>query len=163
MSGRTHVTTKVVAPLSGTVVALSDVPDPVFAVSMIGPGLAIRPGDPPEDEALRIVVVAPCDGRMMSVYPHAVVIAVDRERSVLVHLGVDTEDLATACYDVAVQEGDPVVQGQPLLGWSPECVRVKERSVMCPVVALQADPREVALLVEPGTQVSEGDALLSWG
>jgi PTS system glucose-specific IIA component len=162
MKSRTQITTKVVAPLGGTVVALSDVPDPVFAAEVIGPGLAIRPDEPPEGEALRVVVVAPCDGEMVSVYPHAVVIAADQDRSVLVHLGVDTEDLATTCFDVAVQLGDPLVQGQPLLGWSPGGVRANGRSVLCPVVALQADPEEVSLLVEPGTRVSEGEALLEW-
>lgn len=162
MKSQTHVTTEVVAPLSGMVVALADVPDPVFADEMIGPGLAILPAEPPDDEAVRIVVVAPCDGRMASVYPHAIVIAVDADRSVLVHLGVDTEDLASACFDVAVEEGEEVVEGQALLGWSPECVRIRERSVLCPVVALQAEPDEVLLLVEPGEQVVEGQALLHW-
>lgn len=162
MKSHTHVTTKVVAPLGGTVVALSEVPDPVFADEMIGPGLAIMPDEPPDDEAARIVVVAPCAGRMASVYPHAIVIAVDADRSVLVHLGVDTEDLASACFDVAVEEGEDVVEGQPLLGWSPECVRIRERSVLCPVVALQAEPDEVRLLVEPGEQVAEGQLLLTW-
>ena len=162
MTSATHPVTEVVAPLGGTVVPLADVPDPVFADEMIGPGLAILPDEPPDDEAVRIVVVSPCDGRMASVYPHAVVIAVDDERSVLVHLGVDTEDLADVCFDVVVQEGDGVVVGQPLLAWSPECVRLEERSVLCPVVALQALPESVALLVEPGAQVTEGQSLLRW-
>lgn len=162
MKSQTRVTTEVVAPLSGTVVALSDVPDPVFADAMIGPGLAILPNEPPDGGPNRIVVVAPCDGRMATVYPHALIIAVDAERSVLVHLGVDTEALAEICFDVVVQEGEDVVEGQPLLGWSPECVRRSERSVLCPVVALQAASDEVVLLVEPGDRVSEGQSLLRW-
>ncbi len=162
MTSQTHVITQVVAPLSGTVVALGDVPDPVFAEAVIGPGLAIMPDGPGREEAVSIVVVAPCAGRMVSVYPHALVVALDDERSVLVHLGVDTDDLATACFDVVVAEGQEVVAGQPLLGWSPECVRIKDRSVLCPVVALQAGPDDVDLLVGPGEQVREGDALLRW-
>src|SRR5665648_1156148 len=106
MRGQLHTTTQVVAPMSGTVVALCDVPDPVFAALMIGPGLAILPDEPDAEEAVRVVVVAPVGGRMVSVYPHAVVVALDADRSVLVHLGVDTEDLATACFDVAVEEGE---------------------------------------------------------
>src|SRR5665648_1260910 len=137
-------------------------PDPVFAALMIGPGLAILPDEPDAEEAVRIVVVAPVGGHMVSVYPHAVVVAVDADRSVLVHLGVDTEDLATACFDVAVEEGELVLAGQPLLAWSPQCVRIKDRSVLCPVVALQAEPDDVAILVEPGDRVVEGQALLSW-
>jgi glucose-specific phosphotransferase system IIA component len=154
--------TQVIAPLSGTVVALADVPDPVFAAAVIGPGLAILPDEPEEEHAVRVVVVAPCDGRMVSVYPHAVVVAMDPERAVLVHLGVDTEDLASACFDVAVEEGEDVAAGQPLLAWSPQCVRAAGRSVLCPVVALQADVGDVGVLVEPGDRVSEGQALLTW-
>ena len=157
-----RVTTQVVAPLSGTVVALADVPDPVFAGSVIGPGLAILPDEPEEEHAVRVVVVAPCDGRMVSVYPHAVVVGMDPERGVLVHLGVDTEDLASACFDVAVEEGEEVAAGQPLLAWSPQCVRAAGRSVLCPVVALQADADDVAVLVKAGDRVEEGQALLTW-
>lgn len=158
-----RLTTDVVAPLAGTVVPLSDVPDPVFADGVIGPGIAIDPEVPDEAAgAVRVVVVAPCGGRMVSVYPHAVVIAVDADRALLVHLGVDTEDLASACFDVAVEEGQEVAPGQPLLAWSPQCVREEGRSALCPVVALQADDADLELAVGPGERVAEGQPLLAW-
>ncbi len=162
-SREARLTTDVVAPLAGTVVALADVPDPVFADEVVGPGLAIEP-DPPDESAgaVRVVVVAPCAGRMISVYPHAVVIGVDADRAVLVHLGVDTEDLATACFDVAVVEGQEVVAGQPLLAWSPQCVREAGRSAVCPVVALQAEEEDLVPSVAPGDRVIEGQRLLAW-
>ncbi len=156
-----RATTQVVAPLAGTVVALGEVPDPVFADAVVGPGLAIEPDEPGPD-AVRVVVVAPCRGRTVSVYPHAVVIAADAERAVLVHLGVDTEDLAGACYDVAVEEGQEVAAGQPLLAWSPDCVRREGRSALCPVVALQAQEDDLEVSVAPGDRVVEGQPLLVW-
>lgn len=162
-SRQVRLTTEVVAPLAGTVVALGDVPDPVFADAVVGPGIAIEP-DPPDAElgAVRVVVVAPCAGRMISVYPHAVVIGLDADRAVLVHLGVDTEDLDSACFDVAVEEGQEVSAGQPLLAWSPECVRAAGRSAVCPVVALQADDDDLVPEVRPGDRVAEGEPLLTW-
>lgn len=164
MRGRgSRLATDLVAPLAGRVVALADVPDPVFADAVIGPGLAIDPDVPDAaDGVVRVVVVAPCSGRMVSVYPHAVVVAVDADRAVLVHLGVDTEGLAPACFDVAVQEGQEVAAGQPLLAWSPRCVRHEGRSALCPVVALQAEAGDVEWLVEPGDAVAEGQPLLVW-
>lgn len=162
-SRQARLTTDVVAPLAGTVVALGDVPDPVFADAVVGPGIAIEPDSPEEHlGAVRVVVVAPCAGRMLSVYPHAVVIELDAKRAVLVHLGVDTEDLASACFDVAVEEGQEVVAGQPLLAWSPDCVRREGRSALCPVVALQADAADVDVVVAPGDRVAEGQPLLAW-
>ena len=150
------------APLAGTVVSLDEVPDPVFSGAVIGPGLAILPDEPDAAQVVRVVVVSPCSGRLLSVYPHAVVVGVDGERAVLVHLGVDTEDLASACFDVVVTEGDTVEAGQPLLAWSPECVREAGRSTLCPIVALQAEADDVVLAVAPGEQVAEGQVLLSW-
>ena len=150
------------APLAGTVVPLEEVPDPVFSGAVIGPGLAILPDEPDEELGTRVVVVSPCAGRLLSVYPHAVVVGVDTERAVLVHLGVDTEDLASACFDVVVTEGDTVAAGQPLLAWSPGCVREAGRSTLCPIVALQDEADDVAIAVAPGDRVAEGQVLLSW-
>ena len=37
------MTTRVLAPLSGRPLPLSEVPDPVFAAEMVGPGVALEP------------------------------------------------------------------------------------------------------------------------
>ena len=108
------------------------------------------------------MVVAPCDGRLTSVYPHAVMVQIDPHRSVLVHLGLDTAQLQGDGFDVVAREGDLVVTGQPLVSWSPAAVRADGRSTLSPVVALQARPADIAHLVEPGDQVEEGQAVLLW-
>ena len=56
----------IVAPLTGNVRPLDDVPDPVFAQKMMGEGLAI--------EAIDGVVVSPVNGEVVQVFPtkHAV-------------------------------------------------------------------------------------------
>ena len=86
------------SPVAGRVVAMRDVPDPVFAESIVGPGLAIDP-----DPELGGRVVAPCAGVVVKLHPHAFVLLVPsaeppgpaaagpaRGRGVLVHLGIDT-------------------------------------------------------------------------
>ncbi len=134
-----RTTASVVAPLAGTVVPLDQVPDPVFSGAVVGPGLAIRPTEPagPADEDRRVVVVAPCDGWLATVYPHAAMIRLDPDRVVLVHVGLGTGQLAGAGFDLAARQGERVRAGQPLLAWSPALVRAGGRSTLCPVVALQ--------------------------
>ena len=165
MSGRlVRPTVAVTAPLAGTVVSLEDVPDPVFASLVVGPGVAILPREPDvaTGATRRVVAVAPCAGRVRTLYPHAVMIGLDVDRAVLVHLGLDTGQLEGVGFDVATSEGERVTAGQPLIGWSPEGVRAGGRSTLCPVVALRGGPEDVLQLVAPGEQVEEGQTLLLW-
>ena len=162
-------TLQVVAPMAGTVVDLADVPDPVYSGAVVGPGLAILPDEPPAPDggglpvaAPRVVVVAPCPGRVSGVYPHALMVQADHDRSVLVHLGLDTSQLEGEGFDVAAADGDRVERGQPVLAWSPADVRGGGRSTLCPLVALQAQPEDVVLLVEAGDAVAEGQPVLLW-
>lgn len=161
-------TLQVVAPMAGTVVDLADVPDPVYSGAVVGPGLAILPDEPtvPAGSGLtaptRVVVVAPCPGRLAGVYPHALMVQADHDRSVLVHLGLDTSQLEGEGFDVAASDGDRVERGQPVLAWSPADVRGGGRSTLCPLVALQAQPEDVVLLVEAGDAVAEGQPVLLW-
>ena len=78
---------RVLAPLPGRVLPLSEVPDPVFAGAMVGPGAAV---DPPRGP---VQAVAPVDGRIAKLHPHAFVVVTSSGRGVLVHLGIDTVQL----------------------------------------------------------------------
>ena len=51
------------APLSGVVWPLERIPDPVFAQKMVGDSASIGPID--------AVLVAPCDGDVLSLHPAA--------------------------------------------------------------------------------------------
>lgn len=154
-----------VAPLSGRVVILADVPDPVFAQEIVGPGLAIEPlspagpGEPPPADG---VVVAPVAGTLASLFPHAFAIETADGRTVLVHLGIDTVTLKGAGFDVLVAAGDQVVVGQQLLRWDPAAVAAAGLATVCPVIALQGDPGQLDVLVQPGARVRRGDPVLRW-
>jgi PTS system N-acetylglucosamine-specific IIA component len=165
------------SPVAGRVVAMRDVPDPVFAESIVGPGLAIDP-----DLELGGRVVAPCAGVVVKLHPHAFVLlapsaeppeppgpTVSAElpeltgpaagRGVLVHLGIDTVQLKGAGFTLLVTEGDTVVAGQDLVVWSPADVSDGGRSSLVPVVALDLGPRGLEELVRPGARVQAGDPL----
>ena len=165
-----------VAPLSGRVVALADVPDPVFAQEIVGPGLAIEPLATPSDGAIDGmvdddgvvddvvdgVVAAPVSGVVASLFPHAFAIETEDARTVLVHLGIDTVTLEGTGFDVLVAAGDHVVVGQHLLTWDPVAVSAGGLATVCPVVALQGDPAQVSALVQAGALVRRGDPVLRW-
>ena len=147
----------VLAPVAGTVVAMADVPDPVFAGEIVGPGLAI---DPTRDGT--VVVVAPLAGRLAKLHPHAFVIQSDSRRGALVHLGLDTVQLGGDGFTLHAAEGDTVEAGDDIISWDPAQVEAGGRSPICPVVALQGTPDDIRPLADVGATVDAGDPLLEW-
>ena len=148
---------RLVSPVAGTVRALGSVPDEVFARGMVGPGVAVEPVRTAVQH-----VVAPVDGVVAAVHPHAFAIRVSDERSVLVHLGIDTVALAGAGFEPHVVAGQRVRAGERMVTWSPLDVASGGRATICPMVALQAAPDEVRLLLDPGETVAAGQPLLEW-
>ncbi|QCX51801.1 phosphoenolpyruvate--protein phosphotransferase [Ralstonia pseudosolanacearum] len=110
---------RVLAPLSGRVVPIEDVPDPAFAQKMVGDGLSI---DPATD-----VVLAPIDGRVIDFHDarHAIVIADASGVEIMVHVGLDTVMLAGQGFEALVGKGDTVRAGQPLLRFDAALVAAK--------------------------------------
>ena len=145
------------SPVAGTVRALSSVPDEVFAQGMVGPGVAIEPVRTAVQH-----VLAPVDGIVAALHPHAFAVRASDEHSVLVHLGIDSVTLAGAGFETHVTAGQQVRAGERIVTWSPLDVAAGGRSTICPVVALQAVPDEVTLLLEPGETVAAGQPLLEW-
>lgn len=148
---------RVLAPVSGTVVALADVPDPVFAGEIVGPGSAVEP-----DRVQTLVAVAPCDGVVGALHPHAFALEVVGGRSVLVHLGIDTVRLAGLGFELHVDRGAEVRAGQRMISWSPVDVAASGMPTVCPVVALQAERAVVEQVAPVGARVQAGDHLLTW-
>lgn len=145
---------ELVAPFDGTAVALEELPDPVYAQGVIGPGLAVLPAAGSEP----VRVLAPCTGVVHAIQPHAVMLVGESGRAVLVHLGtrLDRPELL----EVRVRVGDRVVPGDPLMTWGPRAERGP--GLASPLVALQATPGSVVALVAPGEPVRRGQALLLW-
>ncbi len=145
----------VLAPLPGRVLPLSEVPDPVFAGAMVGPGAAV---DPPRGP---VQAVAPVDGRIAKLHPHAFVVVTSSGRGVLVHLGIDTVQLQGEGFRLLAAEGDEVTAGTPLVEWDAAAVEAGGRSPVSPVIALDAPPEAVGEMVTGG-QVEAGAELFRW-
>ena len=146
------------SPVSGVVVALSDVPDPVFSGKIVGPGVAITPDTADGGE---VSALAPISGTITKIHPHAYVITNDDGRSVLVHLGLDTVSLGGSGFTVLAEEGQRVEAGSPVISWSPAQIEAGGLNPIVPVIALEGDESDLEL-IPPGHSVSAGDTLMTW-
>ena len=122
--------TQVLAPCPGRVIPVADVPDPVFAAEMVGPGVAIEPSGE------IVTVVAPISGRVLKLHPHAFVVLDDEGLGVLVHLGINTVRLEGRGFDLLAAEGDTVAAGDPMVRWDPSAVDGADMSTVVPVVLM---------------------------
>ena len=144
------------SPVAGTVIDVADIPDPVFSASLVGPGAAVAP-----DPATGGTAVAPIDGRVIKLHPHAFVVASDDGRAVLVHLGIDTVELHGEGFTLWVAEGDRVTAGQPMTSWDPAAVVAGGRSAVVPVVALDVEPASLGDVAGVGATLTTSDVLFT--
>lgn len=122
---------QLLAPLTGIVVPLSEVPDPVFSQKTLGPGMAI---DPTTTE-----MVAPCKGKVVHLHPanHAMTIQTETGDQILLHLGIDTVKLKGEGFTAKVKQGDMVEAGQILLKFDPDILAMKAKSLISVFIALE--------------------------
>ena len=153
---------RVLSPVAGTAMSLETVPDPVFSQSMVGPGVAIHPEPGQEGgQESRHEAVAPIAGTLVKLHPHAfVVLDADGKRGVLVHLGIDTVELAGEGFALLAKEGAEVAAGTPVIRWSPGMVASMGKPSVVPVVALDAAPE--ALSEQASGAVELGETLFNW-
>jgi sugar PTS system EIIA component len=142
----------VLAPCPGRVVPLSATGDPVFEAEMVGPGVAIDPDPGP------VTVVSPIAGRVVKVHPHAFVVLTDSGVGVLVHLGINTNRLDGAGFEVLAAEGGTVEPGAPMVRWDPSTISGEGMSAVVPVIAMDR-PKGSVPQPDGDSSVSAGDLL----
>ncbi|HFR3474212.1 sucrose-specific PTS transporter subunit IIBC [Streptococcus suis] len=97
-----------VSPLSGDVVALENVNDPVFSSGAMGKGLAVKPTEG--------VVYAPADAEVTIAFDtgHAYGLKTTSGAEVLIHIGIDTVSMNGNGFEKLVAAGDKVKAGTPI-------------------------------------------------
>ncbi|WP_250536100.1 phosphoenolpyruvate--protein phosphotransferase [Caballeronia sp. AZ10_KS36] len=135
---------ELMAPISGVMVRLDTVPDPVFAQKMVGDGVSI---DPTSDELL-----SPLAGKVTQLHRacHAATVTGDCGLEVLIHIGLDTVMLRGEGFTPLVKEGDTVVTGQPLIRFDPLVVGAKAVSLLTEMVIANG---ELVTRYEPATGI----------
>lgn len=144
---------ELVAPMSGKVVQIEDVPDEVFSRKMIGDGIAIEP-----DEG---VVVSPVDGEVVQFFPtkHAVGLKTKSGLEILIHIGMETVALNGEGFEGFVQQGDRVKAGDKLVSFDLEQIRERAESIISPVVVTNFDAVDT-LSKTAETSVKRGKSVL---
>lgn len=139
------------APLSGTVMPVSEVEDQVFASKAMGDGIAI---DPTEGK-----VYAPFSGEITVAFPtgHAYGLKAANGREVLIHIGMDTVELDGKGFTPHVKQGDIVKQGDLLTEVDLDYIRSQGKPVITPVIF--TDGTAVELLKKGAVSARDTDII----
>lgn len=142
------------APLSGMLLPLSAVPDPVFAEKMIGDGIAISPAS----NTLR----APCSGTVTHIHQakHALTLTSDDGIDILMHIGLDTVELKGQGFTAKVTQGEHVKAGDALIEFDDAFLATHARSLITPIIILTGD-KIAAMDAATGHVVAGRDRVLT--
>lgn len=123
----------VYAPVEGEVFPLEQFPDAVFSQGILGPGCGISPA--------AALVCAPFNGTVIQCADtlHAVGLASKDGLEVLIHVGVDTVDMAGKGFRCHVKEGQKVCLGDPLITFDPDVIHAAGHSDAIAVVVTNSD------------------------
>ena len=142
-----------VSPLSGNVVALENVNDPVFSSGAMGKGLAVKPSEG--------VVYAPADAEVTIAFEtgHAYGLKTASGAEILIHIGIDTVSMNGNGFEKLVAAGDKVKAGTPIAKF--DVAKIAEAGLddtTMVIVTNTADFAEVSPLAE-GTIAHGADFL----
>ena len=143
---------ELLAPLSGIVRALDDVPDPVFSSRLMGDGVSIDPTSQ--------MLCAPLAGVVTNVQHtgHALSITHDSGVQVLLHIGLDTVNLQGKGFIAQVEDGQRVEAGQPLIEFDADYLALHARSLLTLMLVISGEA--IQSLAQCGVKVETGQPVL---
>ncbi len=144
---------KIISPIKGKLIDLTNVNEPLFATNTVGKGIAIEPEEGK--------IYAPADGEVTTLFPthHALGITSKNGAEILINIGIDTVKLAGKHFHPVVKQGDKVEQGDLILEFDLESIRKEGFETTTPVVITN---HEEYTNVEPikAKDITSGDDLL---
>lgn len=143
---------EIIAPISGEIVNIEDVPDVVFAEKMVGDGIAIKPTGS--------MIVAPVSGTIGQIFDsnHAFSIESDDKVEIFVHFGIDTVELRSEGFKRIAEPGQTVKAGDPIIELDLPLLEEKAKSTLTPVVISNMD--EISELTKLTGQVVAGQTVI---
>lgn len=144
----------ILSPMTGTVLALDQVPDTTFASGLLGQGAAIIPSDNK--------VFAPFAGEVVSLFQtrHAIGLLSHRGIELLIHVGIDTVRLDGKPFTAHVNVGDTFKPGDLLLEFDRQAILDAGYDLTTPIIITNSDEYRDVMNVA-GNAVTAGTPLLS--
>lgn len=144
----------ILAPMTGTVLALDQVPDSTFASGLLGKGVAIIPSVGR--------VIAPFSGEVASLFQtkHAIGLLSDSGIELLIHVGIDTVKLDGVPFTAHVKEGDKFKAGDVLLEFDRQAILDAGYDLATPIIISNSDDYR-SVDIESTSVVDAGQPLLS--
>ena len=142
------------SPITGRIIPLDQIPDQVFSQGILGEGVGIEPTG--------TEVLAPGDGTVCSVMEdskHACGIQLDNGVEVLIHVGMDTVEMAGDGFQLHVQEGDRVRLGDKLITFDPEKIRKAGHPVTTAFVVTESAGHTLRFITDVDAKAGETDVI----
>lgn len=137
------------APISGKVIDLAEVPDQMFFEKIAGDGVGI--------DSIGNTILAPAAGVVVLIFNtnHAFAMVLENQIEILVYIGIDTIELAGKGFKRLVKEGTKVKAGEPIIEVDREFIKEKGYSLVTPVIITNPD-RLRAIKYNTGTMAEVG-------
>lgn len=145
---------RIYSPIKGKCVGIETVQDEVFSTGMMGQGVAIIPYEGK--------VYAPCDGEISATFPtgHAVGLVSADGVEILIHVGIDTVKMNGNGFDLKVNEGQRVKQGELLLEFDIKQIEEAGYTLSTPVIITNSDEYSSISLSDSGDK-KVGDVIIT--
>lgn len=127
---------QIYAPLTGEIIALEEVPDPVFNQKMMGEGIAIIPSEGK--------LFSPVKGKIthISETKHAIGLEAIDGTEILIHIGLETVKLKGKGFSINVTIGDNVSVGDPLIDFDLEYIKNNTSDSITPIIITNSNLNE---------------------
>lgn len=144
----------VMSPITGEILPLSECKDEAFASGLLGHGVVIKPSEE--------MVYAPFDGVITTLFPtrHAIGITSEEGMEVLIHIGIDTVQLAGKYFEAHVTQGQQVSVGELLVSFDKKSIEQDGYSIDTPIIVTNSDDYR-DIIEEQSSNIVHGDTVLT--
>ncbi len=141
------------AHMNGTVLPMKEVKDEAFATCVLGDGVAIEPSEGK--------LYAPADAEVDNLFDthHAIGLITGEGVEILLHIGINTVELAGKHFTAHVEMGQKVKKGDLLISFDMEAIKAAGYLCTTPMIVCNTDDYTSVTALVSG-QIKSGTALL---